>query len=84
MFTFNKFICAITSHFLCIFIILAASTWEIRRLNTPMASETARCLVTHTLEMPSAGWFSWKDNQSSKFENSVPFALLCQVAGWLM
>ncbi|KAL6331347.1 hypothetical protein AAG906_011284 [Vitis piasezkii] len=57
------------------------STWEIRRLNTPMASNTARCLVTHTLEMPSTSWFTWKNNHHSKFENSVPFVLLCQVAG---
>ncbi|PON44327.1 hypothetical protein TorRG33x02_330920 [Trema orientale] len=33
------------------------------------------------LEIPSAGWFRWKKNHCSKFEKSVPYALLCQVAG---
>ncbi|KAK7304122.1 hypothetical protein RJT34_15186 [Clitoria ternatea] len=57
------------------------STWEIRSLNTPMGSNTPRCLVTHTLEMHSASWFRWKNSQCAKFERSIPYALLCQVAG---
>ncbi|KAF1870607.1 hypothetical protein Lal_00025924 [Lupinus albus] len=57
------------------------STWEIRNLNTPMGSNRPRCLVTHTLEIHSASWCRWKNNQTSKFENSIPYALLCQVAG---
>ncbi|TKY73074.1 ENHANCED DISEASE RESISTANCE 2 [Spatholobus suberectus] len=58
------------------------STWEIRNLNTPMGSDRPRCLVTHTLEIHSASWYRWKNSQSStKFEKSVPYALLCQVAG---
>ncbi|XP_015893082.2 protein ENHANCED DISEASE RESISTANCE 2 isoform X1 [Ziziphus jujuba] len=57
------------------------STWEIRDLNTSMGSHTPRCVVTQTLEIHSAGWFRWKKNHCSKFEKSVPYALLCQVAG---
>ncbi|XP_057746642.1 protein ENHANCED DISEASE RESISTANCE 2-like [Arachis stenosperma] len=58
------------------------STWEIRNLNTPMGVDRQKCLVTHTLEIHSVSWFHWKNNnQNSKFERSIPYALLCQVAG---
>ncbi|KAF3453005.1 hypothetical protein FNV43_RR03438 [Rhamnella rubrinervis] len=57
------------------------STWEIRDLNTPMGLSTPKCVVTQILEIHSAGWFRWKKNHCSKFEKSVPYALLCQVAG---
>lgn len=57
------------------------STWEIRNLNTPMGSNAARCLVTQMLEIHSVSWCRWKKSRCSKFEKSVPFALLCQVAG---
>lgn len=35
------------------------------------------------LEIHAEGWFGWKKNQSSKFEKTIPYALLSQVAGWL-
>ncbi|XP_054807310.1 protein ENHANCED DISEASE RESISTANCE 2 isoform X2 [Prosopis cineraria] len=57
------------------------STWEIRNLNTPIGSSGPRCLVTHTLEIYNASWYKWKNSQCSKFEKSIPYALLCQVAG---
>ncbi|KAK7354404.1 hypothetical protein VNO80_19865 [Phaseolus coccineus] len=58
------------------------STWEIRNLNTPMGADRPRCLVSHTLEINSASWYRWKNSQQcTKFEKSVPYALLCQVAG---
>ncbi|KAL2961668.1 hypothetical protein AAZX31_17G101400 [Glycine max] len=57
------------------------SSWEIRNLNTSMASNSPRCLVTHTLEIHSTSWCRWKKNKSSKFERSIPYALLCQVSG---
>ncbi|XP_017983527.1 PREDICTED: protein ENHANCED DISEASE RESISTANCE 2 [Theobroma cacao] len=57
------------------------STWEIRSLNAPMGSNTAKCLVTQMLEIHSAGWFRWKKSSSSKFEKTIPYALLSQVAG---
>lgn len=60
---------------------MAASTWEIRSLNAPMGSNTAKCLVTQMLEIHSAGWFRWKKSSSSKFEKTIPYALLSQVAG---
>ncbi|KAK7265139.1 hypothetical protein RJT34_32755 [Clitoria ternatea] len=57
------------------------STWEIRNLNTPIASNSPRCLVTHTLEMHSESWRQWKKNKCLKFQKSISYALLCQVAG---
>ena len=57
------------------------STWEIRNLNTPMGSNIPRCLVTHTVEINSTTWHRWKNNQCTKFEKTIPYALLCQVAG---
>lgn len=57
------------------------STWEIRNLNSSMGSDTPRCIVTQMLEIHSAGWCRWKKNHCSKFERSVPYALLCQVGG---
>ncbi|KAF2317083.1 hypothetical protein GH714_011631 [Hevea brasiliensis] len=57
------------------------STWEIRNLNTPMGSNTMKCIVTQTLEINDAGWCGWKTNHCSKFEKSIPYALLSQVAG---
>ncbi|XP_057997994.1 protein ENHANCED DISEASE RESISTANCE 2-like [Hevea brasiliensis] len=57
------------------------STWEIRNLNTPLDSNTMRCIVTRTLEIHHAGWCRWKRNRCSKFEKTLPYALLSQVAG---
>lgn len=53
--------------------------WEIRRLNT--SESTAKCLVTLMLEIHSSAWARWKRQHSSNFEKTVPYALLCQVAG---
>ncbi|GAA0141102.1 defense/immunity protein [Lithospermum erythrorhizon] len=57
------------------------STWEIRDLKTPSSPKVVRCLVTQMLEVNSKRWFTWRNNQSSHFERSVPYALLSQVAG---
>ncbi|EEF38875.1 protein ENHANCED DISEASE RESISTANCE 2-like [Ricinus communis] len=57
------------------------STWEIRNLNAPMGSTAMRCLLTQTLEIHHAGWLRWKSNRCSKFEKTIPYALLSQVAG---
>ncbi|KAL3535964.1 hypothetical protein ACH5RR_004425 [Cinchona calisaya] len=57
------------------------STWEIRNLNTSSSSNVARCLVTQMLEINTKGWFKWKKDYSPKFEKTIPYALLSQVAG---
>ncbi|XP_065024569.1 protein ENHANCED DISEASE RESISTANCE 2-like isoform X3 [Musa acuminata AAA Group] len=56
------------------------STWEIRRLNTSDSS-TAKCQVTLMLEVPAKSWGIWRRNQYSNFDRTIPYALLCQVAG---
>lgn len=78
----NKCRLVFSEFFMLMFLIcFVASTWEIRDLNTSMGSHTPRCVVTQMLEIHSAGWFRWRKNHCSKFEKSVPYALLCQVAG---
>ncbi|KAI3827486.1 hypothetical protein L1987_01562 [Smallanthus sonchifolius] len=57
------------------------STWEIKNLSTPVPTTGSRCLVTQMLEVHSKGWSKWKASQSSKFEKTVPYALLSQVSG---
>ncbi|KAK4765245.1 hypothetical protein SAY86_026335 [Trapa natans] len=57
------------------------SIWEIRTINTPMGMGTSKCLVTQMMEIQSAKWCKWMNDHSSKFEKTVPYALLCQVSG---
>ncbi|KAI3771820.1 hypothetical protein L6452_02989 [Arctium lappa] len=57
------------------------SSWEIRNLRASAGTNGDRCLVTHMLEINSGGWFKWKRDQCSKFEKSIPYALLNQVSG---
>ncbi|KAJ4951312.1 hypothetical protein NE237_028144 [Protea cynaroides] len=57
------------------------STWEIRGLNLSPASSAVRCLVTQILELPTSGWSIRKKNHWEEFQKTVPYALLCQVAG---
>ncbi|KMZ66511.1 hypothetical protein ZOSMA_299G00010 [Zostera marina] len=57
------------------------STWEIRKLDTPQYTNFAKYLVTLTLEIRSTFWDIWKKRYGSNFERTIPFALLCQVAG---
>ncbi|OIW19086.1 hypothetical protein TanjilG_06395 [Lupinus angustifolius] len=71
----------LTNFILLCIVLAAASTWEIRILNTPVASNSPKCVVTNTLEIHSASWHQWKNNERWKFERSIPYALLCEVAG---
>ncbi|XP_073157572.1 protein ENHANCED DISEASE RESISTANCE 2 isoform X1 [Henckelia pumila] len=57
------------------------STWEISSLSTSSSSKTVRSLVTQTLEINPKGWLKWRNNHCQKFEKTVPYALLSQVAG---
>ncbi|XP_071696708.1 protein ENHANCED DISEASE RESISTANCE 2-like isoform X2 [Rutidosis leptorrhynchoides] len=58
------------------------SSWEIRNLRAVSAGSNGdKCLVTQMLEIDSGGWHKWKRDQRSKFEKSVPYALLNQVSG---
>lgn len=70
---------------LCVLISFVASTWEIKDLDaSDSTTESPRCLVTHMLEIQSDSWGTWKKSRSSKFEKSIPYALLCQVSGELL
>ncbi|KAG8367537.1 hypothetical protein BUALT_Bualt16G0082200 [Buddleja alternifolia] len=57
------------------------STWEISNLSMSPSVNTARCLVTQTLEVNRKGWFKWRNKNYRNFEKTVPYALLNQVAG---
>eukprot|EP00262_Sarcandra_glabra_P000483 TRINITY_DN1056_c0_g1_i1.p1 TRINITY_DN1056_c0_g1~~TRINITY_DN1056_c0_g1_i1.p1 ORF type:complete len:741 (-),score=140.56 TRINITY_DN1056_c0_g1_i1:216-2438(-) len=57
------------------------SIWEIRRLHPSPNSSPAKCLVTQMLEIHSSDWARWKKRACSKFEKTIPYILLCQVAG---
>ncbi|OIS97178.1 PREDICTED: protein ENHANCED DISEASE RESISTANCE 2-like [Nicotiana attenuata] len=56
------------------------SSWEISNISTSSLNP-ARCLVTLILEIHSKHWFKWKNNEFSKFERTLPFGMLSQVAG---
>ncbi|XP_010435403.1 PREDICTED: protein ENHANCED DISEASE RESISTANCE 2-like isoform X1 [Camelina sativa] len=60
---------------------ITPSTWEIRSLKKRSDAETPSCLVTHMLEIHSKRWCKWKRTSYSKFEKTIPYALLLQVAG---
>nr|XP_016493723.1 PREDICTED: protein ENHANCED DISEASE RESISTANCE 2-like [Nicotiana tabacum] len=57
------------------------SSWEISNISTSSSLNPARCLVTLILEIHSKHWFKWKNNEFSKFERTLPFGMLNQVAG---
>ncbi|KAK1292982.1 hypothetical protein QJS10_CPB17g00248 [Acorus calamus] len=57
------------------------SIWEIRRLNTSPSSRDSKCLVTQMLELQPGGWGLWKKRRRLDFEKTIPYTLLCQVAG---
>ncbi|KAG7610804.1 START domain [Arabidopsis suecica] len=60
---------------------ITPSTWEIKSLKKRSDAETPSCLVTHMLEIHSKRWCKWKRTSYSKFEKTIPYALLLQVAG---
>lgn len=66
-----------------LFLFIAASTWEIRNLKKRVDAEPSSCLVTHMLEIHSKRWCKWKRTSYSKFEKTIPYALLLQVAGYI-
>uniref|UniRef100_A0A453KJ10 Uncharacterized protein n=1 Tax=Aegilops tauschii subsp. strangulata TaxID=200361 RepID=A0A453KJ10_AEGTS len=63
----------------CLNLVLPATTWEIKRLNT--SESTPKCIVTRMVEISPCFWDRWRRRTSSNFERSIPFALLSQVAG---
>lgn len=60
---------------------MIACSWEISNIGTSSSLKPARCLLTLILEIRSKGWFKWKNNEYSKFERTLSFGMLTQVAG---
>nr|XP_019070462.1 protein ENHANCED DISEASE RESISTANCE 2 isoform X2 [Solanum lycopersicum] len=60
---------------------MIACSWEISNIGTSSSLKPARCLVTLILEIRSKAWFKWKNNEFCKFERTLPFGMLSQVAG---
>ncbi|KAI5069983.1 hypothetical protein GOP47_0014326 [Adiantum capillus-veneris] len=59
---------------------LNTTTWEIKplpfnRLNSSMS------LVTQTMEIRSTGWGRWRKKYFAKLDKTMPYIVLCQVAG---
>ncbi|CAN0901091.1 Protein ENHANCED DISEASE RESISTANCE 2 [Linum grandiflorum] len=54
-------------------------SWEIRNLSATVGSN--KSLVSQMVETNQDAWYRWKQNSSSKFEKSIAYALLAQVAG---
>eukprot|EP00249_Psilotum_nudum_P018129 c26651_g1_i1 orf=256-2565(+) len=57
------------------------SSWEIRPLKPTNGVGSLRSLVTQTMELRSIGWGPWKKRYYSKFNESLSFMFLCQIAG---
>ncbi|KAF3338920.1 protein ENHANCED DISEASE RESISTANCE 2-like isoform X2 [Carex littledalei] len=55
------------------------SIWEIKKLAS--SDHISKCLVTQMVEMQPSFWDRWKGSLSANFEISIPYYLLCQVAG---
>lgn len=60
---------------------LNPTVWEIRKANPREAKGAQSSFVTQTMEIHSSGWGRWKKRYYAKFEKTVPYVLLCQIAG---
>lgn len=59
---------------------LNSSTWEIKPLPF-QKSDNARSVVTQITEIRSTGWGRWKKKYYAKLDETMPYVVLCQVAG---
>lgn len=60
---------------------LSPGIWEITPLPPRPGSGTPRSLVTQVVEVKSTGWGRWKRSHYSKFHKTIPYILLCRIAG---
>ncbi|KAH7446095.1 hypothetical protein KP509_01G038900 [Ceratopteris richardii] len=62
---------------------LNTTTWEIKPLpyNRPNSSS---CVVTQTMEIRSTGWGKWRKKYFAKLDKTMPYIVLCQIAGGQM
>lgn len=61
-------------------ITLNPTIWEIKPLQSSMANGS-KSLVTQIMEIRSTGWGRWKHKYFAKLDRTVPYVILCQVAG---
>jgi hypothetical protein len=61
---------------------LSPSIWEITPLPSKPGVGTPRSLVSQIVEVNSTGWGRWKKSHYSKFHKTIPYILLCRIAGW--
>ncbi|KAG0591106.1 hypothetical protein KC19_1G150000 [Ceratodon purpureus] len=59
---------------------LSPGIWEITPL-PPRPDGTPRSMVTQVVEVKSTGWGRWKRCHYSKFHKTIPYILLCRIAG---
>jgi hypothetical protein len=62
---------------------LSPSIWEITPLPSKPGVGTPCSLVSQIVEVNSTGWGRWKKSHYSKFHKTIPYILLCRIAGWL-
>eukprot|EP00252_Welwitschia_mirabilis_P000858 TRINITY_DN10836_c0_g1_i1.p1 TRINITY_DN10836_c0_g1~~TRINITY_DN10836_c0_g1_i1.p1 ORF type:complete len:747 (+),score=140.44 TRINITY_DN10836_c0_g1_i1:155-2395(+) len=55
--------------------------WEIRKASERHGKTNSKSIVTQTMEIHSTGWGQWRKRYYAKFEKTIPYVLLCQVAG---
>jgi len=60
---------------------LSPGIWEITPLPARHHGGTPRSLVTQIVEVKSTGWGRWRKNHYSKFHKTLPYILLCRIAG---
>jgi hypothetical protein len=60
---------------------LSPGIWEITPLPPRPGSGTPRSLVTQVVEVKSTGWGRWRRCHYSKFQKTIPYILLCRIAG---
>lgn len=62
-------------------VVNTAGIWEISPLPGRPGSGTPRSLVTQIMEVKSTGWGRWRKSDYSKFHKTVPYVMLCRIAG---
>ena len=65
----------------CPHIKLNPTVWEIRKASPGKPQGTQSSFVTQTMDIHFSGWGRWKKRYFAKFEKTVPYILLCQIAG---
>jgi hypothetical protein len=61
---------------------LNPTIWEITPLPSKPVIGTPQSLVSQIVEVNSTGWGHWKKRHYSQFHKTIPYVLLCRIAGW--